>query len=56
MTSAIYSALTGEAADQYFNDQERVLRDAAGTLKIAAQQLPERVTPDRRAQAPETPG
>jgi alanyl-tRNA synthetase len=37
-------ALTGEAAYQYFNDQERVLREAAGTLKVPPQELPERVT------------
>jgi alanyl-tRNA synthetase len=37
-------ALTGEAAYQYFNDQERVLREAAGTLKVPPQELPERLT------------
>jgi hypothetical protein len=33
---AIFSALTGETADQYSNDQKRVLHDAAGTFKITA--------------------
>jgi alanyl-tRNA synthetase len=37
-------ALTGEAAYQLVRDEERVLGEAAATLKVPTQELPERVT------------
>ena len=43
-------ALTGEAAYRHVKDEERLLGEAAGALKVAPEQLPERVAgPDRRA-------
>jgi alanyl-tRNA synthetase len=36
-------ALTGEAALEHVNQEERLLGDAAGALKVTAQELPERV-------------
>jgi alanyl-tRNA synthetase len=37
-------ALTGEAALEHVNQEERLLGEAAGALKVTAQELPERVT------------